>query len=53
VVGVRQGLRNLHAGEMVSRERALTIVVGAGELDSTEIVEDSLLDSSKEVELDF
>lgn len=53
VVGVRQGLRNLHAGEMVSRERALTIVVGAGEVDSTEIAIDSLLDSPKEVELDF
>ena len=31
VVGVRQGTRELYAGQMVSRDRALTILAGAGE----------------------
>ena len=48
VIGVRQGLRNLNAGEMVSRERALTILVGAGEVDS--ISEEELFDVETEVD---
>lgn len=53
VIGVKQGMRNLHAGEMVSRERALTICVGAGEVDSTEIEEIVDPDRAVDVELDF
>lgn len=37
VVGIKQGLRMLNAGEMVSRDRALTIMAGAGESDSLEL----------------
>lgn len=53
VVGVKQGMRGLHAGEMVSRERALTIIAGAGEIDSTEIEKDSVAESPTTIELDF
>ncbi|MBQ6964088.1 MAG: PASTA domain-containing protein [Bacteroidaceae bacterium] len=43
VVGVKQGYREVHAGEMVTRDRALTIVIGGGEIDSTMMEdEDSL-----------
>jgi len=51
VVGVRQGARDLHAGEMVSRDRALTILAGAGENDSLEL--DSLFDAGPESAADF
>ncbi len=54
VVGVKQGMRNLHAGEMVSRERALTILVGAGEIDSTEVEEEiEEYPSAEAIELDI
>ena len=51
VVGVRQGTRDLHTGEMVSRERALTILAGAGEQDSLEL--DTLYDTGPESAADF
>lgn len=55
VVGIRQGSRAIHAGEMVSRDRALTIRAGAGEAeDSLEV--DDLFDvdaADAGVDLDF
>lgn len=55
VVGIRQGARAIHAGEMVSRDRALTIRAGAGEAeDSLEV--DDLFDvdaADAGVDLDF
>ena len=35
VIGVKQGARDVHAGEIIPRERALTLVIGGGEIDST------------------
>lgn len=35
VVGIRQGTKELHSGEMVSKDRALTIMVGGGEMNDT------------------
>ncbi|MBO7580388.1 MAG: PASTA domain-containing protein [Bacteroidaceae bacterium] len=35
VIGVKQGLRDVHAGETIPRDRALTLVIGGGEIDST------------------
>lgn len=37
VIAIRQGIRELHAGDMVSRERPLTILAGAGINDSLEL----------------
>lgn len=37
VVGIRQGMRDLHAGDIISRDRSLVIMAGAGETDSLEI----------------
>jgi hypothetical protein len=34
VLGVKQGGRDVHAGEMIPRTRMLTLVVGGGEVDS-------------------
>jgi hypothetical protein len=51
VVGVRQGTRDLHTGEMVSRDRALTILAGAGVVDSLEM--DTLFDVEPESAADF
>lgn len=34
VIGVKQGGREVHAGESIPRERALTLVIGGGEVDS-------------------
>jgi len=53
VVGVKQGMRDLHAGQMVSRDRALTIYVGEGEIDSTEVEEVYELEEEVGAELDF
>lgn len=52
VIGVKQGLRMLHAGEMVSRDRALTLVVGGGEEPDTLRV-DTLLVDEEEMANDF
>ena len=35
VIGVKQGMRDVHAGETIPRDRALTLVIGGGEIDST------------------
>ena len=35
VIGVKQGARDVHAGETIPRDRALTLVIGGGEIDST------------------
>lgn len=35
VIGVKQGTRDVHAGETIPRDRALTLVIGGGEIDST------------------
>ena len=35
VIGVKQGMREVHAGETIPRDRALTLVIGGGEIDST------------------
>ena len=35
VLGVKQGMRDVHAGETIPRDRALTLVIGGGEIDST------------------
>ena len=35
VLGVKQGNRDVHAGETIPRDRALTLVIGGGEIDST------------------
>jgi len=51
VVGVRQGARDLYAGQMVSRDRALTILAGAGESDSLEM--DTLYNVEQESAADF
>lgn len=45
VIGIKQGIRDLHTGDMISRDRAITIVAGAGESDSLEI-EDSLYEDT-------
>ena len=34
VIGVKQGTRDVHAGETIPRDRALTLVIGGGEIDS-------------------
>ena len=52
VLGVKQGLRLLNAGEMVSRNRALTSVVGAG-LEEDSLITDTLIIEEEEVEFDF
>lgn len=35
VLGVKQGTRDVHAGETIPRDRPLTLVIGGGEIDST------------------
>ena len=35
VLGVKQGTRDVHAGETIPRARPLTLVIGGGEIDST------------------
>lgn len=49
ILKIRQGNRDVHAGEMISRERSLTLFVGAGEIE-----EDSLYfdDGNGEYDID-
>lgn len=35
VLGVKQGIRDVHAGETIPRDCPLTLVIGGGEIDST------------------
>lgn len=55
VLAVRQGRRELQAGQLVPRDKALTIVVGGGEVDSTliedEVYEDGELPPDFDIEL--
>ena len=44
VIGVKQGTRDVHAGETIPRDRALTLVIGGGEIDSTMYDEEEDLD---------
>ncbi|MBO5024702.1 MAG: PASTA domain-containing protein [Bacteroidaceae bacterium] len=46
VIGIKQGMREVYAGEMVSRDRALTIVAGAGETEDSLAVDSSLTEDS-------
>ncbi|MCM1312494.1 MAG: PASTA domain-containing protein [Bacteroides sp.] len=50
VIGIKQGMREVYAGEMVSRDRALTIVAGAGETEDTLAVDTSFIDDT---DIDF
>lgn len=50
VIAVKQGGREVFAGQKISRERMLTIVIGGGEIDTTAVV---IYDDSTEVEVDF
>lgn len=47
VIAVKQGGREVSAGQKIPRERPLTIVIGGGEIDTTAVV---VLDDSTEVE---
>ena len=42
VLGVKQGGREVHAGEVISRTRLLTLVVGGGEVDSLAVERDEM-----------
>lgn len=44
VIGVKQGMREVHAGETIPRDRALTLVIGGGEIDSTMFEDDEDFD---------
>ena len=44
VLGVKQGNRDVHAGETIPRDRALTLVIGGGEIDSTMYEDEEDLD---------
>lgn len=51
VIAVKQGGREVYAGQRVSRERPLTIVIGGGEIDTTEVV--MMYDSTEVDDVDF
>lgn len=40
VLGVQQGIREVHAGDMLQRDRALTLVIGGGEVIDSLLLED-------------
>lgn len=46
VIGIKQGMREVYAGEMVSRDRALTIVAGSGEAEDSLEVDTSYIEES-------
>lgn len=48
VIGVKQGVREVHAGETIPRDRALTLVIGGGEIDSTLFEDEEDLDVDME-----
>lgn len=50
VIGIKQGMREVYAGEMVSRDRALTIVAGAGEAEDSLVVDTSFIEDT---DIDF
>jgi len=44
VVGVKQGMKEVHSGDLISRDRALTIMAGAGlAQDTLDYLEDTLI----------
>ena len=51
VIGVKQGARDVHAGEIIPRERALTLVIGGGEIDST-MFEDEFDGEGLDIDMD-
>lgn len=53
VIGVRQGMKNLYTGMMVSRDRALTILAGAGEEEQEDTIDMEMNDVEGIDELDF
>ena len=50
VIGIKQGIRDLHTGDKISRDRAITIVAGAGEADSLEYVDSLYEDTIADIE---
>ena len=44
VIAVKQGRREVHAGQMLPRDQKLTIVIGGGEIDSTMMEDEEDLD---------
>lgn len=52
VIRIKQGMRDVQAGEMVSRDRALTLYVGAGEAEDT-LVNDTGIIEREETPADF
>ena len=55
VLGVKQGTREVRAGETIPRDRALTLIVGGGEIDSIlyEEEEDSLLEGGDDFDIEL
>lgn len=53
VLQVRQGKREIKGGEMVSKERALTLYVGAGEEENDTIVFDDEINSDIDIDKDL
>jgi hypothetical protein len=51
VIGVKQGMREVHAGETIPRDRALTLVIGGGEIDST-MFEDEFDGEGLDIDMD-
>lgn len=50
VIGIKQGIRDLHTGDKISRDRAITIIAGAGEADSLEYVDSLYEDTIADIE---
>lgn len=51
VVGVRQGMYQVHPGDMIARSKALTLIVGAGVSDSTDV--DTSYVEHEDISIDF
>lgn len=52
VIQIRQGMREVSAGEMISRDRALTLYVGAGEKEDSLVIDSGYIEP-KETPADF
>ncbi len=53
VIGIKQGTREVHKGDMISTERALTLLVGAGFPEDTLNYVDDTLSMEMETPVDF
>lgn len=55
VLGVKQGIRTIHAGELITRDRPLTIVVGGGDepADSLDYEEEEYEDAESDFDIDL